>query len=455
MQNITRNPVAGLAVFGEVNIPEDILNVKSREISDFLRSINVDLIETGIIQDDPERNDEKRAKELLRANEFDLLIIAIAGWIPSHTVISVTETFKDKPILLWGVSGRVVDGRFLTTAAQAGTSALRAVFEDMEYRYKYVFNTIDGGIPEKEISDFVSAARAVVMLKESRVGMMGYRDMNLYNTLFDGVSLRRVCGVEIEFFEMLEMIQAEEKIKKNDVETVIKKIENEWDISGIFEKRFLIDGIRLYLAIKDKTIERGYDAVSLIDVDGVKKLLNMPPAVVFMLLSDSPGVCTIPENDSLGAVTQLIIKYLTGQAAAYLEFYEYMQDRVLMGVPDFVPGEIVDGKIKATFTKFGKFGKGLLNTSKIKTGRVTIARLASTGDKYKMHVVTGEAVTPRTWCEEGWDPPPSHVPSLEIILDVPVKEFAQKVLGQHYIISYGDNRVLLHDFCKLLGIDEF
>ncbi len=89
--------------------------------------------------------------------------------------------------------------------------------------------------------------------------------------------------------------------------------------------------------------ERGYQAISLIDVDGMKKLLDFPPAMVFMLLAEDPGVCVIPENDCLGAVTQLLVRHLTGQVAAYLEFYEFMEDRVLIGVPDFVPAEVVDG----------------------------------------------------------------------------------------------------------------
>ncbi len=42
--------------------------------------------------------------------------------------------------------------------------------------------------------------------------------------------------------------------------------------------------------------------------------------MVFMLLADNLNVCAIPENDTLGAVTQLIVKYLTGQIAAYFEF---------------------------------------------------------------------------------------------------------------------------------------
>ena len=49
--------------------------------------------------------------------------------------------------------------------------------------------------------------------------------------------------------------------------------------------------------------------------------------------ADELNVCTIPENDSLGAVTQLITRALTGQIGAYLEFYEFFSHGALLGVP--------------------------------------------------------------------------------------------------------------------------
>jgi L-fucose isomerase-like protein len=104
-------------------------------------------------------------------------------------------------------------------------------------------------------------------------------------------------------------------------------------------------------------------------------------------------------------------------------------------------------------TAFGEFGEGLLNVSKVKTGKVTIARLAHTGSQYALHVATGQAVTPRKWEEAGWTPPAPQLPSLEIILDGPVDEFIQKVLGQHYILSYGDNTETLKDLCQILGVE--
>ena len=132
-----------------------------------------------------------------------------------------------------------------------------------------------------------------------------------------------------------------------------------------------------------------------------------------------------------------------------------MEDRVLMGVPDFVPSGVVDGKVTVKATAFGGFGEGVLNISKVKTGRVTISRLNYEEGVYSLHLVTGEAVTPRSWEEAGWEPPAPQLPSLEIILDSPVEEFAEEVLSQHYILSYGDNTRLFSEACRILGIKMY
>jgi L-fucose isomerase-like protein len=176
--------------------------------------------------------------------------------------------------------------------------------------------------------------------------------------------------------------------------------------------------------------------------------------MVSMLLTDKGGVASIPENDGPGAVTQLMVRYLTGQAAPYMEFYEYMTDRVLLGVPDYVPSAVVDGPVRVLpWPEFGGFHDGILNVSRVRTGRVTLCRLASRGDRYRLHLATGEAVPPRDWAECGWADPAPHLPSLEVILDCPVDDFAQKVLGQHYIVAYGDVHSQLGDLCRLLGVD--
>jgi L-fucose isomerase-like protein len=149
-----------------------------------------------------------------------------------------------------------------------------------------------------------------------------------------------------------------------------------------------------------------------------------------------------------------MVRNLTGQAAAYLEFYEFTPDGALMGVPDYVPSEIVEGKVTVMPNAFGDFGEGLLNVSKLKTGKVTICRLGYSGGEYAIHIATGTAREPAKWEEAGWAPPAPQLPSVEIAFDVPVEEFVQKVMSQHYIISYGDNRRVLEALCSILGVRQ-
>lgn len=450
---IMRKIKAAFVGFGEVNTPTEIITKKCLEAKKLVEDRNIELVYTDPVSDDPEGKYAARAIKELSNTDFDFIIFCVAGWIPSHAVISVANEFSQVPMLLWGLTGYYKNGVMVTTADQAGTSALRKAFEDLGYKFKYIYNCIDSPPKIDKVEDFGKVARAISLLKRSKLGMMGFRDMNLHTTLYDGLSLKRTIGPEVEVFEMLEIFQKARKVDKTDIREVLGSIRKKW----VFEKpapdEVLEKGVRYYLALREKINERNYQAISLIDVDGMKKLLQFPPAMIFMLLADKEHVTTIPENDILGAITQLIVKYLTGQIGAYMEFYEFMEDRVLMGVPDFVPSEVVDGPVRVMPTRFGGISGSILNVSKVKTGKVTLCRLTSTGDRYKMHILTGEAVTPRKWEEAGWEPPAPQLPSLEIIRDTPVEEFANNVMSQHYIISFGDHTQKMKDFSKLLNVE--
>ncbi len=444
---------AGFVGFGEVNSPHELIERKCGRAGQALEELGFELVTTPPVSDDPAGRDEGRARHDLAQGDFDLLVVCLAGWIPSHTVVDVISPFQHKPIVLWGLTGEMVDGRLVTTADQAGTSALRDPLEALGFRFKYVYDTPEAPYAAAgKVKAFGEAARAAALLRKARVGMMGYRDMKLYATLVDGVSLRRVVGVEVEVFETLEVAQRMPAQDPAEIARVAARLIGEWQSDRPLTPAALEQSTRLYLAVMERVKERGYQAVSLIDVDGVKKLLGFTPAAALMMLSDLGGLATIPENDGLGAVTQLMVRFLTGQAGAYFEFYEFMKDRVLVGVPDYVPAGVVEGKVQVRLTRFGQLSEGILNVSKVRTGRVTLCRLASRGDQYRMHIVTGEAHSPRPWEEAGWTPPAPQLPSLEVVLDVPVDDFAQKVLGQHYILAYGDQRAQLIDLCGLLGI---
>ena len=444
---------AGFVGFGEVNTPREFIDGRCAAAARELEAQGLELIQTAPVSDDPAGAQAARAVAELARAEFDLLVICVAGWIPTWAVIAVIEPFKHKPMVLWGLSGWQDGDRFVTTADQAGTTALRKPLVDMGYTFKYVVTRRGQPPPLAEIAAYARAAHAAAALKTDRIGMAGYRDMRLYGTLYDGVSLKAEIGPEIEHFELLELKQLMDGIDAGEVTALAKRVRARWRFVREPKPGTVENSVRLFLAIKRKVDERGYQGFSFNDVDGIKKLLGFAPAGALTLFHDELDISSVPENDSLGAVTQLIVRRLTGQVAAYLEFYEFLADGALMGVPDYVPAEIVEGGVTVMPNAFGSFGEGLLNVSKLKTGKVTLARLGRTNGRYVMHLMTATARTPQTWEEAGWAPPAPQLPSLEFAFDGDPGEFTQKVMSQHYIIAYGDHRAVLEDFCAIKRIE--
>ena len=447
-------PVVGMVTFGEVNTPFERLQIKHDEAVRDLNTLDIELIDAGIVIDDPEYKTADAAIMRLKAREFSSLIICVAGWVPTHAVIRVADTFRSLPVVLWGLCGWRENGRLVTTADQAGTTAIRPALEAMGYRFCYVYSVIGKEPPLKKIDSYLRAANAAARLRHARIGSMGYRDMLLYGTQFEGNSMRGQLGVEVEPFEMLEMVQRIDQLDDKDIEKLVGEMEKEWTYQLPCDREVLVKGAKYALALAQRIHERGYDAITLIDVDGMKKLLGYPPAIVFMLLEKLCGVMTTPENDVMGNVTQLMLSYLTGQNIHYMEYYEFFEDSMLIGTPDYVPASAIKGDITMLPTSFGLLNASLLNVSKVKDGYVTCARLYYKNGRYYMHLYTAEARQPMEWQEFGWTDPIPQLCSLQVFPDsCTVEEFAQRVSSQHVLLAYGDHMDEIVQLCDLLNIE--
>ena len=445
---MTKRITAGFVGFACISFPKEITEKRSKEAAEAVKSSGIKLVETAQVST---FTDAERAIVELKKGDFDFLIICISSWIESPIVVKVLREFKHKPILLWGLGGYTKDGSLVSPASQAGTPALREPLAQMGFKFKFIYDWPDSPMNIDKVKDFAIVANAIKELSNAKIGMVGYADMGLYITMFDGVSLRSKIGPEVEVFDMLEVEQRVQKIDTKRAFSVIENIKKKWHSKEEIPEGTWQRLSKFYLAIDDIVTERKYSAISIKCVEGMKKYMNFPPCMILTLLSQKiPAIC---EDDALGSVTQLILKYISGQATAFMEMYEFMKDRILIAVCGFIPPEYIEGAWKVSPYGWGGLNTGVMNTSQAKTGFVTLARLGYRGDSYFLHVVTGEGQKPRKWEELGWNPPAPQFPGLEVILDRPVEQFADEVLSQHYILIYGDYRQQLKDFCNIIGIN--
>lgn len=439
--------------FGEINTDRSVIERKCRYAAESIMNFAPDLFVTGPVNDEVGYAQADEAVRALKSQDFDLLIVCIAGWIPTHAVIRVIDAFRHSPMLLWGLCGWMEGDRLISTADQAGSTALRYTMQEMGYRFRYVTSSVNEPLPLEEIEAFARACFAARRLRSTRIGTMGYRDMLLYGTMFDGLSLRRRIGVEVEPFEMLEIFLRAGELTSEQIAPVMKLAREEFTFTSECAEDVLESSVRYAVAIAGRINQYGYDAITLIDVDGMKRILNLPPSFIFNLVDRLCTVCTIPENDVMGCVTQLMVRFVTGQIAPYAEFYEFFKDSFLMGVPDYIPRECTLGDALIRPSTFGLLATSLLNVSKFKGGLVTLARLVTRDGKYCMHLFRGMAKQPRKWEESGWTAPAPQLPSLEVTPDCSMEEFSRNVSSQHIIVAYGDHVDALMQLCDLLGVE--
>ena len=166
--------------FGEVNTPIDIIVDKCKKAAESLKTKDTEVFSVYPITDDAAEKDVQKAIAALKKEEFDVLVLCIAGWIPTHAVVKVTEPFRHKPMVLWGLCGWMEGDRLVTTADQAGTSALRKTFFDLGYTFTYIYDIIGQKSKYEKVLAYATAAKAAEDLRSTKIGFMGYRDMNLY-----------------------------------------------------------------------------------------------------------------------------------------------------------------------------------------------------------------------------------------------------------------------------------
>ena len=98
--------VVGYVCFGEINTPIERLQMKHDEALEALKNAGVEgIVDGGLVIDDPAYETADAAYAKLEGLDLDCLVVCVAGWVPTHAVIRVTDHFRHVPMLLWGLCG--------------------------------------------------------------------------------------------------------------------------------------------------------------------------------------------------------------------------------------------------------------------------------------------------------------------------------------------------------------
>jgi L-fucose isomerase-like protein len=204
----------------------------------------------------------------------------------------------------------------------------------------------------------------------------------------------------------------------------------------------------MYMATIEICKEKKFNAVSFKVVEGVPAFMNMVHSVPAALVA-SAGYPYVDEDDAGNLVAELMLKWLSGETATFLEHYEHASEWILLAVDGFIPMQLTVGnpQVKPIATVLLD---GVVFCSKMRTGRMTLACLSEDNEGYRMHIATGEGRTPPKWVEMGV-PLPSW-PSVKFYPDAGVRNILDHVQSQHFAAVFGDYAEELVELCHLMDI---
>ena len=437
--------------FYAYSYPEAKMKKRINEARKALEKNGVEVNFVGYVSDRDEEAIEKAREKLDKeACESTSIVLIISAWVESPPVIRVISNQLHKPILMWSLAAYRTEAGLIAPAGAAGATGLNLALKTFGVKHISLYDIVDNESKVNEALNFIKFSDSLKNLRNTRIGSIGYADMDLYPLMYDGTLIKKYTGVHVDNLDLIELKILMDEVSADQISTFEKDLKDK--VTYVHEPMSQDMEIlaRAYIAINKIIDKKNYKAISLKCQFGMAKLMNFSPCMLESLIGDK--VDTICECDVQGLITQLIVKELTGTKAIFQEFYEFYENSMLIGACGFAPLSLCSGdKPIAQGHDWGDSG-GIMNVSELKTGRVTLLKLYTLNGQMHMHLVTGNARTPERWQEDGWEGKGPKLPSMEVELDSSLEEFQENVAGQHYIVAYGDISKLIKQYCRFTGI---
>ena len=395
----------------------------------------------------------------VKDNDIDCLVAIVASWTESRCIFENLQYFLHIPILLWSTTG-IIDGKgVLNSPAPIGGTA--PIVADLRYftnvRFKFIRDSHEKGIAIREALDYINSCGFLRSLKNKRIGILGLGISHTYTFNFDSISIEKVFGIQVEEFDILEIVNLIRSYTEKDVQREMTLFKESFDLAIGIDDTTLLSTVKVYKALREVIETYSFDALML-NCFQFGEVFGTTLCLPFTLLGE-----VVPckgGTDVMAAVTQLILRGLSGEITTYLEIFEQLGSRrLLMSSCGYAPKSLcIDDIIRCGQGKWGDANlPGIKNCSLMKEGPITLARLSYTGRGFIMHLARGNATKPRPFRELDmqWndieDMPCTPGLELELVTSQ-ADHFLNNVVSSHYDIVYGDCIDRIISFCELADI---
>ncbi len=436
----------GMIVTGFAGYPNDVGMQMARQALASLKRKGIDVVFAGEAILTPAQG-RKAARSLL-CEDVCGVVFFHGTWTPPYITMGALLELEHLPLASWGFGLYEDAGRRESTGSIVAVTVLRGTLDKMGKKCAYVLGLPDDEQAVNKIKVFCEAATARRLLRDCRLGLVGYSAMGIYPGMFDHALMRCRVGPEVVHIDTYSLIRRAEAASEKDKSEVVARLKGMAKIDKSVQPEWLDKAAGLYLGAKELIREHELTAMDIKCQFELSHEYGCIACIPSSMLADEGEIVSCCEGDVPRTVAMAMFQYFTGEPANFGDVLEIEGNEVVIsscGYALFSQAHPEDEKIICDIAYPGFTGALCSWTSP--EGPITYARLIETGDgKYKLYMGTGTGL--RTERRQG------RMPSLRVRLNArDMDVYWEHLTSHHYAYAYGNHIDRLKELCRLLDIE--
>ncbi len=328
--------------------------------------------------------DAEQAVKECELNDVEFLLLQITT-CSGGTLIPIFAQKTRARLGIWAIPEEATEGlspfnSFVGLTFYAGI--IGHYIKERDIKFKWFYGNADDEMFLNRFSVTVKALTALKKLNNSKIALIGGVSNGFGDLYFDERSIKKTFyGINIsQYNEYREIRDKAMSYKADQIEKAAEDFVQE--SKGISEqcKPFVDANVRIYLAYKEFCEEYGCNALALNCIYRLQEDFKTNLCAVIGKLNDD-GIVVACEGDLMGAVSMLLLKYLTGNETTLMDFpqFDEKDNSILMWHCGSTAKCFASESCFTLQTSYS--GMPIIRDLSFKPEHVTMARIAGESDK--------------------------------------------------------------------------
>lgn len=409
-----------------------IFDAKKEELRK-IENVQWKIVEDLVIE--PE--EAEKASKRLAAEDPDGVVLISGTFHLGHLAL-IANKYLSVPILLWAFNELPYNGGKIRLNSVCGLNL------NASNLYKAGNDSFLYHIGDEMDEAWIDALRMHAILRNSHVGIAGYRAHGFFNLDVEDLSVYRRLGILLDHYEIADLFQ---KAPPESGDTA-EKLRHTYDCSGITEAQVRKTGA-LADSIEEFMQANRLDALAVRCWPEFASVYGVAPCGAMSYLA-SKGYILGCEGDVEGTLSILAGKAVADRVPflADLSQVNFEEDCALLWHCGVASPTLWDGECGLSLDTYFAGGKGVTSDFVMKSGEITIFRIDTARGKTRLFLEKGRAVPMEKLLRGTY---------AKVLFDKPVRDVLDAVLSSgvahHVAMIYGDHTEALRDFAHMEGFE--